>query len=138
VDRYKSVQEARQVAETAWQMLRNAKTEADFNAVVEKYADGTSKVRSGTGEGNLRGDIRPVELERFVFEQPAGGQGPLVETSRGYHLFRVVEHTPEEMLTFEKVCIELRRRMEDRVINTEYGRLAKILREKAFIEMLND
>jgi parvulin-like peptidyl-prolyl isomerase len=138
VDRYKSVQEARQVAETAWQMLRNAKTEADFNAVVEKYADGTSKVRSGTGEGSLRGEIRPVELERFVFDQPAGGQGPLVETSRGYHLFKVIEHTPEEMLTFEKVCIELRRKLEDRIISTEYNRLAKILRDKAFIEMLND
>lgn len=138
VDRYASVQAARQVAETAWQLLRNAKTEAEFNAIVEKYADGISKVRSGTGEGNLRGEIRPVELERFVFEQPAGGQGPLVETSRGYHLFKVVEHTPEEMLSFEKVCIELRRKLEDRIIQNEYSRLAKVMRDKAFIEMLNE
>lgn len=138
VDRYENVQAARQVAETVWQLLRNAKTEDDFNGIVKKYADGISKARSGSGEGNFRGDVRPTDLERYVFEQPAGGQGPVVETSRGYHVFRVVEHTPEEMLSFEKVCIELRRRLEDKILNGEMTRLSKVLREQAFVEMLTD
>lgn len=137
VDRYSSVQAARQVAETAWQLLRNAKTDKEFNDIVEKYADGISKARSGSGEGNFRGDIRPVELERFVFEQPTGGQGPVVETSRGFHLFRVVEHTPEEMISFEKVCNDLKRKMEDKIYQAEFARLSKQIKEKAYIEMLD-
>ncbi|MBL8822646.1 MAG: peptidyl-prolyl cis-trans isomerase [Planctomycetia bacterium] len=137
VDRYSSVQAARKVAETAWQLLRNAKTDKEFNDIVEKYADGISKARSGSGEGNFRGDIRPTELERFVFDQPTGGQGPLVETSRGYHLFRVIEHTPEEMISFEKVCNDLKRKMEDRIYQAEFTRLSKQIKEKAYIEMLD-
>lgn len=137
VDRYSSVQAARKVAETAWQLLRNAKTDKEFNDIVEKYADGISKARSGSGEGNFRGDIRPTELERFVFDQPTGGQGPLVETSRGYHLFRVIEHTPEEMISFEKVCNDLKRKMEDRIYQAEFTRLSKQIKDKAYIEMLD-
>lgn len=137
VDRYKNAQEARQVAETAWQLLRNAKTNDEFNAIVAKYADGISKARSGAGEGNLRGEIKPTELERFVFEQPTGGQGPVVETSRGYHIFRVTEHTPEEMMSFEKACIDLRRKLEDKVYQAEFIRLSKMMRERAFVEILN-
>lgn len=138
VDRYNNAQSARQVAETVWQLVRNARTEDEFNAIVTKYADGISKARSGSGEGNLRGEIKPTELERFVFEQPSGGQGPVVETSRGYHVFRVVEHTPEEMISFEKACLELKRRLEDKVIMGEFMRLSKELRAKAFIEVLSE
>ncbi len=138
VDRYDSVQAARQVAETAWQLLKNAKTEDEFNAIVAKYADGISKSRSGTGEGNFRGEIRPAELERFVFDLPTGGQGPLVETKRGYHLIKVLEHTPEEMPSFEKVCIDLRRKLDEKLFSAEYTRLSKSLREKAFVEMLTE
>jgi parvulin-like peptidyl-prolyl isomerase len=137
VDRYSSVQAARQVAETVWQLLRNAKTEKDFNDIVEKYADGMSKARSGSGEGNFRGDIRPAELERFVFEQPTGGQGPVVETSRGFHIFRVVEHTPEEMISFEKVCNDLKRKLEDKIYQAEFARLSKQIKERTYIEMLD-
>ncbi|MFT3879628.1 MAG: peptidyl-prolyl cis-trans isomerase [Gemmatales bacterium] len=137
VDRYENAQSARKVAETVWQLLRNSKTENEFNAIVTKYADGVSKARSGSGEGNLRGEIKPTELERFVFEQQGGGQGPVVETSRGYHVFRVVEHTPEEMISFEKACIELRRKIEDKIYQSEFVRLSKGMRERAFIEMLD-
>jgi parvulin-like peptidyl-prolyl isomerase len=138
VDRYDSVQAARQVAETVWQLMKNAKTEEEFNAIVTKYADGISKSRSGSGEGNFRGDVRPTELERFVFDLPSGGQGPLVETKRGYHLIKMVEHTPEELPSFEKVCIDLRRKLDEKLFQAEYGRLSKSLREKAFVEMLNE
>ena len=137
VDRYPNAQAARQVAETVWQLLRNAKTENEFNAIVTKYADGVSKARSGSGEGNLRGEIKPAELERFVFDQQTGGQGPVVETSRGFHVFRVTEHTKEEMVSFEKACLELRRKMEDKIVFGEYNRLSKEIRERAFIEMLD-
>ncbi len=137
VDRYANAQSARQVAETVWQLLRNAKTDEDFNAIVTKYADGVSKARSGSGEGNFRGEVKPVELEKYVFEQPTGGQGPVVETSRGYHVFRVKEHTPEEMLTFEKVCIELKRKMEEKIYDIEFNRLSKVMRERAMVEMMD-
>jgi len=137
VDRYPNAQAARQVAETVWQLLRNAKTENEFNAIVTKYADGISKARSGSGEGNLRGEIKPPELERFVFEQQTGGQGPVVETSRGFHVFRVTEHAKEEVVSFEKACLELRRKLEDKVYQAEFARLSKGMRERAFVEMLD-
>ncbi|HMO35785.1 MAG TPA: peptidylprolyl isomerase [Gemmatales bacterium] len=138
VDRYDSVQAARQVAETVWQLMKNSKTEDEFQAIVTKYADGMSKSRSGTGEGNFRGDIRPAELERFVFDLSSGSMGPMVETSRGYHLIKMVEHTPEEMPSFDKVCIELRRKLDEKIFATEYARISKLCRDKAFIERLDE
>lgn len=137
VDRYATPQAARQVAETVWQLLRNSKTEDEFNTLVEKYADVDSRARGGSGQGNLRGEIRPKELEKYVFEQPAGGQGPVVETSRGYHIFRVVEHTLHEVMTFEKACSTLKKRLEDKLTDAEFGRLGKEMREKAVIEVLD-
>jgi len=138
VDRYDSRAAARQVAETVWQLLRNTRTEEEFNTLVEKYADVDSKVRRGAGQGSLRGEIRPKELEKHIFEQPAGGQGPVVETSRGYHVFRVVEHTPHEIVTFEKACSGLRRKLEDKVTEAEFTRMGKEARAKTVLEMIEN
>jgi parvulin-like peptidyl-prolyl isomerase len=137
VDRYDSAAAARQVAETVWQLLRNARTEDEFNTLVEKYADVDSKARRGSGQGNLKGEIRPKELEPFVLSQPTGGQGPVVETSRGYHIFRVVEHSPHEVITFEKACNGLKKKLEDRLVEAEFMRIGKEMRAKAVIEIMD-
>jgi parvulin-like peptidyl-prolyl isomerase len=137
VDRYESAAAARQVAETVWQLLRSAKTDAEFNALVDKYADVDSKTRRGSGQGNLKGEIRPKELEPFVFAQATGGQGPVVETSRGFHVFRVTEHTPHEVMTFEKASTELKRKLENKLIEAEFTRIGKEMRDKAFVEILD-
>ncbi len=136
VDRYPSVAAAKQQAETVWQLLRNSKTEEEVNKLVEKYADGISKARRGIGEGNFRGEIRPKELERFVWEQPTGGQGPVVETARGFHIFRVVEHTPAEMIPFEKACNDIRKKLEGKIFQEEFTRLSKEMKERAYVEVL--
>jgi parvulin-like peptidyl-prolyl isomerase len=136
VDRYGTVAEARHQAEVAWRLLQNAKTDDDFNKVVEKYADGISKARRGAGDGNFKGDIKPRELEQFVFAQPAGGQGPVVETSRGFYVFRVTAHTPAEIISFEKASKDLKKKLENMILDEEFKRLSKEMRERAFVEML--
>jgi parvulin-like peptidyl-prolyl isomerase len=136
VDRYGSVAEARHQAEVAWQLLRNAKTDADFTALVDKYADGISKARRGAGDGHFKGDIKPKELEQFVFAQPAGGQGPVVETSRGFYIFRVTAHTPAEIISFEKASNEIKKKLENKILQEEFDRRSKEMRDRAFIEML--
>jgi hypothetical protein len=136
VDRYTNVAEARHQAEVAWRLLQNAKTEEDFAKLVEKYADGISKARRGAGDGNFKGDIKPKELEQFVFSQPAGGQGPVVETSRGFYIFRVTVHTPAEIISFENASKDLKRKLENIILDEEYKRLSKEMRDRAVVEML--
>jgi hypothetical protein len=136
VDRYPSVAAARHQAEVAWQLLRNTKTEEEFSALVEKYADGFSKARRGLGEGSFKGEIKPVELEKFVLDQPTGGQGPVVETTRGFHVFRVSEHTPAETVSFEKACNDIKKKLENKIYEEEFKKLSKEMRERAYVEML--
>jgi parvulin-like peptidyl-prolyl isomerase len=125
---------ARQYAETVRDQLQRATTKEAFEALVDKYAHTRSKTNRGQGEGQVRGEIRPAEVESVLFTLQPNQIGPIVESAQGYHVIRLVERTPGGKVSFEEACPDIKRRLQSKIGMEEYNRTLKELRAKATIE----
>lgn len=134
VDRFASREAARQHAQNVHRQVQQIKRAEEFAALAEQHSHGTSKYRKGEGDGNRRGIIRPTELEPYLVKLQNGQVGPLIETERGYHIFRLVEHNPGGKVPFATACIEIKQRIKNERGSEEVKRITKELRAKALIE----
>jgi peptidyl-prolyl cis-trans isomerase SurA len=104
---------------------------ADISKLME-YDDGDSKLRKGMGAGELRGDIRPAELEPYLFHMKEGEIGPLVDIATGVHVFRLVKREVAGLMPFDdKVQVMIGNRLKGEMYERESRRIIHDLREKA-------
>jgi parvulin-like peptidyl-prolyl isomerase len=127
--KHASVADARRFAE---QVLTKS---SDFKELLP-YDDGDSKFRGGEGLGNRRGEIRPAELEEYLFGLKEGQIGPIVEFPGGVHVFRVQkrEHAGQMPLD-DAVQKQIRRKMENQLAEREYKRIARELKQRAVVRI---
>ena len=131
--KHPTMADARKYAEQLRAALVNG---GDFVTLV-KYDEGDSIYRDGEGFGHTRGQIRPRELEPYLFNMRAGEIGPLVEISTGVHLFRLVERKYEGRIPFTpKVQREIRSELRSRMAQREAQRIIGDLKDRAVIELV--
>lgn len=129
--KYPTLADARQAAE---QMLARCRAE-DFSKLIE-YDDGTAKLTGGKGTGSRRGEIRPAELEEYLFKMRDGEVGPVVEISTGVHMFRVVRRDVGGVQPLnDKIQQQIRDKLRRDLYNREEKRIIRELRGRAVIEI---
>jgi parvulin-like peptidyl-prolyl isomerase len=127
--------DARRFAEELVERLRHGE---DFNKLLD-YDDGDSHYRNGDGYGQRRGEIKPPEVEAYLFKMKDGDIGPVVELSTGVHVFRLVKREFAGQLGFtDTVQATIRGKLRGEIANREYKRIIKELRSKAIIEIVRD
>jgi len=120
------------------QLVARLKQKEDFKKLVE-YDDGDSRYRNGDGYGQRRGEIKPAELEPYLFRMKDGDIGPIVELSTGVHVFRLVKREYAGQLPFDqKVQLTIVNKLKNEIANREYKRILNELRGKAIIEIVRD
>jgi parvulin-like peptidyl-prolyl isomerase len=103
-------------------------TPDDFNKLI--IYDGLGK--NGEGHGNLRGQIRPAELEPILFALEPGKIGPVVPLGSGIHLIRVTKREFDGQLPLnEEVAKTIRKKLEKEVADREYRHIVRELRARA-------
>lgn len=134
--KYRSREEARQVAQ---QVAAKAAAGADFAGLAAKYDNGISAYSHGEGLGHKRGEIKPLEVEPFVFQLKEGQVGPVVELSNGYHVVRVVHRDYAGTMPLnEKVQADIKKKLQNEVYDRETKRFLAELKRKASIEIAAD
>ena len=129
---YQSREQARVIAE---QIAQRARGGEDFANLLQ-FDNGPAK---GVGCGQHRGEIRPVEVEPYLFQMHEGDIGPVVEVTNGFHVFRLVKRDYAGLRPLdEKTQAEIRRKLENAVFEREYKRLVAELKRKAVIEISRD
>jgi parvulin-like peptidyl-prolyl isomerase len=86
--KHSSKDAARQFAET---LAAKARQGADFVQLCREFDNGLSALRQGAGLGNRRGEIKPPEVEGYLFNMTEGTVGPVVELREGFHIIRLVK-----------------------------------------------
>jgi PPIC-type PPIASE domain len=101
-----------------------------------KYDDGDAKAQNGKGWGTHKGEIRPVELEEYLFSKMKPGDvGRLQMSTGGVHLFRLVERVDGGLTPFnDTVQTQIRNKMKTQILDREFKRFIKELRERAIVE----
>jgi peptidyl-prolyl cis-trans isomerase C/foldase protein PrsA len=119
-------------------LIATCRTGDDFVKLVQ-FDDGDSKFRGGEGQGTRRGEIRPAELEPYLFKLRNGQIGPVVELSTGVHIFRLVERDPGGPVPLnEAVQNQIRTRLRSQLADREYKRIIRELKTRAVIDLERD
>src|SRR5262249_39246459 len=93
--------EARRFAE---QVLTGVRGGQKFDGFLRFDAGDRWLFRKGEGNGQRRGEIKPPELERYLFDAGLrdGQIGPVVELSTGVHVFRLLKREHAGQLPFDE------------------------------------
>jgi hypothetical protein len=130
--KYRTLADARSVAE---QLIATVRRPEDF-AKLLPYDDGVAKFNGGKGFGTRRGEIKPVELEEYLFRMRDGEIGPVVELSTGVHIFRVIRReVGGQMPLDEKAQRKIREKLLADVTEREAKRIIRELRDRSVIEI---
>ncbi len=120
------------------ELIARCRTGEDF-AKVLTYDEGDSKFRGGEGLGQRRGEVRPPELEPYLFQLKDGQIGPVVELSTGVHVFRLVKREYAGQLPLsEKTQQAIRRKLENQIAEREYKHLVREVRERAVVRYVRE
>lgn len=125
-------QEARRKAE---QILKNLKKGQDFAVLAREQSDGPTRTNGGD-LGYIRPGQLDAQLDNAVFRLKTGETSDIIETSYGFHVFKMVDRKPETVLAYDMVKEQLRQHLVQEKARQNAERYAKTLREKASVEIL--
>jgi hypothetical protein len=130
-EKHPTMAHARQFAQ---QIVELWKQGADISQLI-KYDDGEGKFHEGAGIGQVKGEIKPGELEPWLFSMKDGELGPLCELGTGVHIFRLVKREYAGVMEFdEKTQQMIGNKLKSEMYDRERKHLIHNLREQATIE----
>ena len=135
-DRFPTQIAARKHAESVLAKVQSIRRDDEMEALALAYSNEPAKdYRKGMGEGTVRGEIRPADVEDVVFRL-LPGQSFLMDTPRGFHIVRVVDHQPGGKQSFEQVSLQIRDKLRNIKFTEERKRIIEDLRSVATLEIL--
>ena len=87
-------------ANLAGEVLKRLKEGCDFGGLAKIYSQGPGAENGGLMGYIKRGDLMPA-IEEVVFKLKAGEVSGIVQTSVGYHIFKVEEKRPGSVRSFK-------------------------------------
>ncbi|MDP3804370.1 MAG: peptidylprolyl isomerase [Candidatus Omnitrophota bacterium] len=99
---------------------KRLKEGCDFSGLAKIYSDGPGASEGGIMEYVKRGDLLP-EIEKIVFNLKEGETSDIIQTSLGYHIFKVEEKKPVSTLSIS----EARRDIEEAVFRGKVNQKIK-------------
>ena len=124
---------AKQQAEQVHRLVLAIRAKEEFVPISQAYSHSPNK-DSGDGEGKTRNELRPPEVAQAVWQLAPGQTGPLIETTGGYHIVRLVDHKPAGRTPFSEVQAKIKAKLQQDLGQDELKKLVKDMRESAFIE----
>ena len=94
--------EAEEIRKKAEDVLKKAKSGANFGDLAKQYSDDTTKDKGGDLDWIVRGQTVP-EFEQAAFSLPIGSISDLVKTQYGFHIIKVIDRQNARTQTLEEV-----------------------------------
>jgi peptidyl-prolyl cis-trans isomerase D len=94
--------ETEEIRKKAEDVLKKAKSSANFADLAKQYSDDTSKDKGGDLDWIVRGQTVP-EFERAAFSLPIGSISDLVKTQYGFHIIKVIDRQAARTQTLDEV-----------------------------------
>jgi peptidyl-prolyl cis-trans isomerase SurA len=122
------------IEKEAQSVLEKAKKGENFAELAKNYSQGPE-----AKEGGVLGFFKPKELmpelDEAVFQMKAGEISPLIRSSEGFHILRVMERKGGEPKPFGEVQGQIRDEMTQAETEKRLKEWMKALKEKAYIEI---
>jgi parvulin-like peptidyl-prolyl isomerase len=134
--KFKDRDEAYRFAE---QLVAQLRAGAEFTKLAAQYDSANFAFSKGEGFGQRKGEIRPAEVEPYLFQMRQGQIGPIVELPTGFHVFRLTKREYAGRVALdEKVQEEIRKKLQAQIAEREWKWIVNDLKKKAKIEIIGD
>ncbi len=107
---------------------------ADFDELVQQFSSSESRGWQGRVGMMFRGQL-PPSIESVVFALDEGDMGGPLVTEHGYHIFKVIERSPEEMKPFKEVAPRIRRELMTAQLDSMRDAFVDSLRQEITVEL---
>ena len=94
--------ESEEIRKKAEDVLKKAKSGANFGDLAKQYSEDTSKDKGGDLDWIVRGQTVP-EFEQAAFSLPIGSVSDLVKTQYGFHIVKVLDRQAARTQTIDEV-----------------------------------
>src|SRR5665213_3603838 len=94
--------EVEEIRKKAEDVLKKAKSGANFGDLAKQYSDDTTKDKGGDLDWIVRGQTVP-EFEQAAFSLPKGSISDLVKTQYGFHIIKVIDRETARTQTLDEV-----------------------------------
>ena len=98
----KTDSEAEEISKKAEDVLKKAKSGANFGDLAKQYSDDSTKEVGGDLDWIVRGQTVP-EFEQAAFSLPIGSISDLVKTQYGFHIVKVIDRQAARTQTLDDV-----------------------------------
>ena len=98
--------EAEEIRKKAEDVLKKAKSGANFADLAKKYSEDTTKDKGGDLDWIVRGQTVP-EFEKAAFSLPKGSISDLVKTQYGFHIIKVIDRQDARTQTLDEVLPDI-------------------------------
>ncbi len=136
---YRNSKSKEEALEKANMIVEKAKKGEDFAKLSKEFCHGDGAFRNAEGIGRKKGEIKPVQIEKFLFELKDGELGPLVELPTGVHIIMLVKREHAGIKIFdEKVQKQIREKLRNEAAQFEMKRMLADMKRQAVVEYIND
>lgn len=111
-----------------WEKVKSA-SEEDFRAAARAHSIGPESSNGGIMGVFQRGQL-PLEMETVVFSLGEGEVSPVIESSYGFHLFRLDRKLEPEWISLEEASDSIRRKLLDLKIKQAVSQHIRSLEER--------
>jgi len=122
----------RKKAEEIVQKIKSG--EEDFNNMVKLYSQGSSAAAGGDIGFFKQGELLPA-INDVAFTLNPGEVSPVIQTSSGFHIIRVLEKRNRQKMTEEERRGEIEDILYGQKVEDKFKQWLKELRKKAFIRI---
>jgi parvulin-like peptidyl-prolyl isomerase len=120
----------------ATDIAQQARTGGDFAKLAQAYSQSGTKANGGDLGDVAKGELLP-DLDKAVFNSPAGTVLGPIATKSGWHIIKVETRLPSEVPAFESVKDRLRKDASEDAFQRDYKAYIEQLRKDAYIQ-IND
>jgi len=124
-------QQARQKVD---QIAEQARNNADFALLAKTTSQAPTKDKGGDLGEVAKGELLP-ELDKAVFNSPAGAVIGPIEAKTAWHILKVEQRLPSEVPAFESIKDKLRKDASEDAWQRDYKAYIDRLRKDAFIQI---
>lgn len=115
--------EVAEIQAKAEDVLKKAKSGANFEDLAKKYSEDTTASKGGDLDWIVEGQTVP-EFEHVAFSLPKGAISDLVKTQYGFHIIKVLDKETAHTKSFEDVRSQILPIVQEDKVNAEAGKLS--------------
>jgi parvulin-like peptidyl-prolyl isomerase len=110
---------------------------ADFKEIVQKYSEGANAFKGGEMGEIKRGELSG-QVEDIIFSLKPGQISEWIETSSGFYLFKIKEHSSPQPLDFSQAQTQIKNILFNQKMHEKLDKWIASLKEKAYINIYAD